>query len=158
MVFFNILFFLLYSLQTGIPPKPKEDYKIELEYIFKQKASEINNDLVEFDPGTGKASKKFASGSLPYLLINFKVIKLSEGEVRIKVINNTGQSMLSKKAVAGDTYKLDLGYTDDMKDRVTAHEFNVYFLTDKKKEVSVVTLFIGEDGTFMVNGEVRGKF
>ena len=34
----------------------------------------------------------------------------------------------------------------------------IFFLTDKKKEVSVVTLSIGEDGTFLVNDEVRGKF
>jgi len=159
MSFFNILFLLTFVLQSGIPPKPNEDYKVVLEYKFKQRSSTSNINKVDFELESEKAQKrKYEEGSLPYLQVNFNVIKLSPEEVRIRVVSNTGQKMLNTKVEAGQSYKLDLGYTDDMKDRVTAHEFNVFFLTDKKKEVSVVTLFIGEDGTFLINGEVRGKF
>ena len=159
MIFFKALYLLSIVLQTEIPHKPKEEYKVELEYQFKQRPSTGNSNRVDFELESEKTNKKkYEEGSLPYLIVNFKVIKLSDQEIRIRVIKNTGQTILNKKVEAGSSYKLDLGFTDDMKDRVMAHEFKVYFLNDKRKEVSVVTLFIGEDGTFLINDEVRGKF
>ncbi len=53
--------------------------------------------------------------------------------------------------------KLDLGYTDDIKDRVSAYEYVAYFLSDDKKPLSRVVLFFDKDGTYYVNGEKRGR-
>jgi len=50
-----------------------------------------------------------------------------------------------------------MGYTDDIKGRVTEHEYTVYFLSKDKKPVSRIVIYFQEDGTFLVNGEKRGR-
>ena len=157
----TFLISLLYccSLWQAITPyKPNDEFKLELEYKFKQRPA-TNNSRFDFEVSEAEVQKKkYGSGSLPYLVVIFKIVKLSNEEARIKIINGKGQNMLSKKAATEVAYKMDLGYTDDMKDRVTPHEFFIFLLTADRKEVSVVKLFIKEDGTFLVNDEVRGKF
>lgn len=142
--------------QNDVPFKPSDEFKVALDYKFESRRVAEANHFDMPDPTSQK--KKTSTGPLPYLLINFKVLKLSEGEVRIKAVDGRKATMFSKKAEVDGVYKLDLGFTDDMKDRVTPHEFNIYFLSSSKKEISRVNLFIKEDGTFMVNDEVRGKF
>jgi hypothetical protein len=153
------LIYICLTLQTDIPYKPSDEYKIELDYKFKQRQAPESNKVNVGDLTPEELQKrKYGIGPLPYLMVSFYALKLQPGEVRIKAISGDRLTMLSKKVEIDKPYLLDLGYTDDIKDRVTPHEFNVYFLTDKKKEVSRVHLFIKEDGTFLVNGEVRGKF
>ena len=155
----SLLSFLIGFLwQAEIPFKPNDEFQLELEYTFKQKpgADHLTYDFTETVQEHSK--KQYSGGPLPYLLINFKTLKLSGGEVRVRGINSDGNMVVTKKVEVGSTFKLDMGYTDDMKDRVTPHAFTIYYLSDKKKEISRVNLFIEEDGTFLVNGEVRGKF
>jgi hypothetical protein len=56
------------------------------------------------------------------------------------------------------TFPLVIGYTDDVKDRVTPHEYILTFLSEDKTPLSRIVIFIDEDGTFAVNGEKRGRF
>ena len=53
--------------------------------------------------------------------------------------------------------KLDLGFTDDIKDRVGAYEYTVFFLNEDKDQVSKIVIYFEKDGTYLVNGETRGK-
>ena len=158
MTFLISLLFCCTLWQTIIPYKPYEEFKLEMEYKFKQRpaSSTSKYEFEESDATTQK--RKYGSGSLPYLVVIVKILKLSNGEARIKILNGKGQSMLTKKVETNVAYKMDLGYTDDMKDRVTPYEFNIFLLTADRKEVSAIKLFIKEDGTFLVNDEVRGKF
>ena len=155
----SILFVLIsFIWQAEVPYKPNDEFQLEMEYKFKQKpgADHLTLDFTETIQEHQK--KQYSGGPLPYLIISFKTLKLSSEEVRVRGINSEGNMVVTKKAEVGSTFKLDLGYTDDMKDRVTSHEFNIYFLSAKKKELSRVHLFVQEDGTFLVNGEIRGKF
>ncbi len=155
----SILMVLLgVPLQTEVPFKPNEEFQLQVDYKFKVRTGNNSSTLqIDFDKGNLE-EKKTADGPLPYLIINFKMLKLSDQEVRVKVINNFGKLFLTKKIKAGEDFKLDLGFTDDMKDRVTAYEYNIYFINSDKKEVSMVHFYIHEDGTFLVNNEKRGKF
>lgn len=159
MISFIIFLFLLVPQEPEVPYKVNEDFKLDIQYQFKVRPMNSNSSA-EFEAGaTGGFNRKYNDGGqLPYLVVNFSVLKLSEGEVRVKVVNNKGGNMLNKKVEAGAVFKLDLGYTDDMKDRVTANEFDVLFLSSDKKPISLVRLTVQEDGTFIVNSEVRGKF
>lgn len=81
-----------------------------------------------------------------------------DGEDRIKISDSNRRTMLNKKVTENDAFNLDLGFTDDMKDRTSPHEYFVHFLSaDKKTIVSRILIDVGEDGTFTVNGEKRGK-
>jgi hypothetical protein len=54
--------------------------------------------------------------------------------------------------------QLEVGFTDDVKDRVTPHHYFLTLVSPKKTETSKIEILIEEDGTFFVNGEKRGKF
>jgi hypothetical protein len=53
---------------------------------------------------------------------------------------------------------LDIGYTDDVKDRLVASQYTITFLGEEKNQISRIVIFIDKDGTFFVNDEIRGKF
>ena len=95
--------------------------------------------------------------SAPYLYLHLKVLKLIPEEVRIKVVKNNSQVLLARKFDPNVVLKLDLGFTDDIKDRVTAYQYLITFLTKEKSELSKIEIFFEKDGTYLVNGEKRGK-
>lgn len=144
--------------QTEIPYKPNDEFKLDLDYKFKQRPApdistfQFNESREEHD------KREHGSGPLPYLIINFKLLKLSEDEVRVRAVNNTGDVIVTKKAAVGTSFKIDLGFTTDMKDKITSHEYTIFFLSSKKKAVSRIHLVVTDDGAFLVNGEQRGKF
>jgi hypothetical protein len=147
---FLFLPLLLFFQGTEIPFKPNDEFEIKLDYQLKQKPISDRLSIDYYDTKEG--------GTLPYLILNIRSLKLSEREVRVKIIDSKGKLILSRKASLTDVLKLDVGYTDDAKDRVTSSEFNLYFVSADKKEISRIHILIEEDGTFLVNGEVRGKF
>ena len=95
--------------------------------------------------------------SAPYLYLHLKVLKAIPEEVRIKVVKNNSQVLLARKFDPNVVLKLDLGFTDDIKDRVTAYQYLITFLTKEKSELSKIEIFFENDGTYLVNGEKRGK-
>lgn len=148
----------LMIFQVEVPFKPNDEFQLELDYKFKVRPTN-NHSVVEFEGSQGGFDKKKnAGGPLPYLNVKLKILKTAATEVRIKGNNNKGLNMLNKKVEAGNIFSMDLGFTDDMKDQVTANEFYFYFLDEDKKEVSRIFMIIKQDGTFVVNDEVRGKF
>ena len=155
----SILVFVLNVWQEpNVPLKPNDEFQLTVDYKFKTRASSSNNSNLNIDYQNERILKEGGSGPLPYLIINFKMLKLSAEEVRVKVVNNAPKVELSKKVKQGDDFDLDLGYTDDMKDRVSPFEYNIYFLSQDKEPLTRVHLYVMEDGTFLVNGEKRGKF
>ena len=142
---------LLLLIQTEeVPLKPKEEFEIKLDYQLKQKPISDRFSIDYYDTKEG--------GLLPYLIIKIKPLKLSDQEAKVKLVDNKDRIVFNRKINLGDELKLEIGYTDDVKDRVTAHEFNLFFLSNQRKEVSKIHILIAEDGTFLVNDEIRGKF
>lgn len=148
-----LLSFLL--VQEPVPFKPKDHFEIALDFKFRQRPSRDGN-LVKLSETVADLEKNNSS-LLPYLYINVKVLKLHEEEVKVRVENNKGENLLTRKAEEGMSAKLDLGFTDDIKDRVSSHEYIVYFLTKEKKRLSRIVISFDEDGTYKVNEERRGR-
>jgi len=149
--------FLSVFLLQDTPYKAKEDFEVKLEYQFKQRPV-VESTTVRFDETQKERDRRTATGILPYLMIRINLLKIPEEEVRVKVVTNRSRSVLNKKIETGTSFVLDLGFTDDVKDHVAPHEYDILFLSSDKKELSRIHLFIEEDGTFLVNGEKRGKF
>ncbi len=154
----NLLLFVMFLLQQEeVAFKPKEEFEVKLNYEFKQR-SEVNTAAtMTIDYSEGQKEQK-AGGPLPYLTLTVKMIKLPNKETKIKAVNHLNSTLFNKKVQEGETIKMVLGFTDDLKDRVSSHEYNLYLLTADKKEVNRIHIFIREDGVFTVNDEVRGKF
>lgn len=150
------LLYLFIFVQDQIPFKPKEEFEVKLNYAFKQRPPSEHTTF-RYDAQTKDHENQNSSSILPYLILNLKVVKTSSNEVKLKVVSNRDANVLTKKIHDGFEFPIDIGFTDDVKDRVTAHQYIIYFLDDKKKEQSRIVIFVEEDGTFLVNGEVRGK-
>jgi hypothetical protein len=149
------LLFSLFLIQEQVPFKPKDQFEIGLDFKFKQRPPHDSN-IVRLSE-TAADREKNSTSLLPYIYLNVKVLKLREEEVRLRVENNKGENLWSRKAEEGMSTKLDLGFTDDIKDRVASHEYIVYFLTKEKKRLSRIVIFFDKDGTYLVNEERRGK-
>src|SRR5215510_11487746 len=130
----SILLFILSAIwqEPNVPLKPNDEFQLTVDYKFKTRPATSGHSNINYDYANDRIVREGGSGPLPYLVIKFKTLKLSEQEVRVRVENNTPKTVFTKKVVEGDEFELDLGYTDDMKDRVSAFEYNVYFLSPKK--------------------------
>ena len=145
----GIISIFLFLDQT--PYKANDEFELKLDLQFKQRPKSENK--VELDQRTLPNSGM----SAPYLYLHLKVLKAVAEEVRIKVVKNTEQVLLARKFDPNVVLKLDLGFTDDIKDRVTAYHYLITFLTKEKSELSKIEIFFEKDGTYLVNGEKRGK-
>lgn len=153
-----MLIFLLLPLfvQDHPPLKPSREFEITTKYELKTKPVTEDTKIVFVDPGTTSRPKETGTGLLPYLTITLKVKRWADDIETIKVIDASSKQHLKKKAT-DDIYSWDMGYVDDIKDKVTSGKFFVQFLRDKKP-VEQIIVQVEEDGTFLVNGEKRGKF
>jgi hypothetical protein len=145
------LLFCLLSFQQEIPFKPKEQFEIKLDFKFKQRVT--NSSLVELDRSVSTTTGTL----LPYLYVNINVLKLDEGEIRMRIENSQGQMIYNKKVEPGDIAKLDLGFTDDIKDGISSRQYEIYFISKDKKRLSRISIAFEKDGTYLVNGEKRGR-
>jgi hypothetical protein len=142
---------IIILLHDQTPFKPKEEFELKLDLQFKQRPRP--------DVNTVELEKRPAPSSMlaPYLYINLKVLKAIPEEVRIKVTKNNDDILLSRKFDPNLIVKLDLGFTDDVKDRVSAHQYVIMFHSKDKKPLSKIEIFFEKDGTYLVNGEKRGR-
>jgi hypothetical protein len=149
------LFFVLVILQS-VPFKPKDEFDVSIDLKLKQRPMQTTSTVHLGDDANGL--KKNSSSMLPYLMLKVKLLKLSENEVRFRVANNFDRRFIQKKIGKTQVITLDAGFTDDIKGKVTASEYVVTLLTDEKADINRIVITIEEDGTFLVNGEKRGKF
>lgn len=139
------------------PFKPNEDFDLKLQYEFKQREQTPANS-VKLNESVADHERRTNTALLPYVGIKLKLLKYLSEEVRFKVTDNLGATVLNKKIKQDDLIFINMGFTDDMKDRVSAHEYTVRFFDDNKKEISRILISVMVDGTFIVNNEKRGKF
>jgi hypothetical protein len=153
----SLIFFLAFSLIQEIPVKPKDEFEIKLDYQFKNRPTQDLNS-VHLDETRKEYERRTSTTPLPFLTLNIKMLKLSENEVKLRVTNNLTAHVVNKKVEEGTVVPLLLGFTDDVKDRVTANKYILTLMSPKKSETSKIEILVEEDGTFLVNGEKRGKF
>jgi hypothetical protein len=152
-----LLFILSFIFFQDIPFKPKDEFDIKLDYQFKQRPAGDHNTIQLGD--TPKAYEdRGGAGVLPYLILNIKPLQLREAKMRMRITTNLNERAVMKKVALNSVLPLDLGFTDDMKDRVTSHEYTLVFLSSDKTPVERILISVAEDGSFFVNGEKRGQF
>jgi hypothetical protein len=149
------LFFTILLLQADVPLKASREFEVNTNYELRKKP-EPEHPRIVFDKPEEK-QKSSGTDLLPYLSVKVKVKRWPEDVTHIKIVDTKDKTHLKKKASDKGIYELDLGFVDDMKDKVTASKFFIQFLKDKKT-IEQITIEIEEDGSFLVNGEKRGKF
>jgi hypothetical protein len=92
-------------------------------------------------------------------LILFLTVKESpNGEFRIRLVRDGKQIIGNRKIEPDKEIKIDVGFTDDAKDKVSGYEHIVYFMNEDKKERSRIVITIEPNGDYLINGEKRGRF
>ena len=151
----SLLFIAIFLLQE-IPFKPTEQFEIKLDYQFKPRPLHDAN-TVQLGQEVSRYSET-GSGVLPYLILNIRLLELPEEKMRVQISTNLKERPSSKKVSTDALIELDLGFTDDMVDRVSAHQYVLTFIDAAKNPVDRIVINVDEDGSFLVNGERRGKF
>jgi hypothetical protein len=149
-----LLIILIASLQE-LPYKPKDEFELKLDFQFKQRPAGSKN-VIHFAESREEEDRRTSAAILPYLTLQLKLTKI-DGEARVRVTNNLDQRVISKKISDETVVAIDLGFTDDIKDRITAHEYIITFVSSEKKNLNRIKVFVEEDGTYLVNDEKRGK-
>ncbi len=152
---FLYLFAVLIIFQDQVPLKASREFEIITNYALQRKPDPEDPQLVFDKP----EDKKKATGTdlLPYLSLQLKVKKWANDVTQVKITDSLGKLYLKKKQNDEGVYLLDMGFVDDIKDKVTSGKFIVTFLKDKKP-VEQINIEVEVDGTFLINGEIRGKF
>ncbi len=157
MIALQLLLMVLFAWQEVVPYKPANEFEVIIDYKFEERPA-IDRTKVEYDVSTDERNRKAISGPLPYLKLQLKFLKLNNEEVKVRMINSNGNLVFNRKVSEGTVIKLDVGFIDDVKDRVSPYEFTATLYSDSRKGTSRIHLAILEDGTFMVNEEKKGKF
>jgi hypothetical protein len=153
---FLVFLLLIISFSQEVPFKSKDEFEVKLDYQFKQRPPD-DNTVIHVDETHRDRERRTSTAILPYLILNVKMLQTGEAS-RVRISTNISQQTSIRKIKEGVIIPIEIGFTDDAKDRVTAHEYALTLLTDDRAELSRIVLFIGEDGTFLVNGERRGRF
>lgn len=147
--------FLLFSLFLSpsadpVPYKHMEEFEVLVDYKFMERSAADHNAAYQ--------TRKEPTGLQPYLVLYLRMKKLQENEVRIRIVDSNGSTILNRKVSDNTSYKLVFGYTEDVKEGILANAFSVSLLTGEKVPVSRIELLVEKDGTFLVNEQKRGKF
>jgi hypothetical protein len=151
-----ILIILTVVLFQEVPFKPKDEFDIKLDYQFKQRPQPDHNSVYLAESKNN--SRNNNAGVLPYLVLNVTLLKLQEEKMRVQISKNIDNRPVNKKVSANSTLQLDLGFTDDMKDQVSAYRYTISFINAAKETVNKIVISVDKDGAFFVNDEKRGKF
>ena len=138
--------------QDPVPYKSNDEFELKLDMQFKKRPPP-NLNRVDLEKRTLPASGMNA----PYLYIDLRVLKPVPEEYRVKVVKNERDLLLSKKFDGSTVIKLDMGFTDDIKDYISPHHYMITFYSKDKNPLSRIEIFFEKDGTYIVNGEKRGK-
>lgn len=153
----RLLLILVVCFLQEVPLKPTDEFDVKLDYNFRARPTEDRNTVV-LDGNAKAYPQRTSQGVLPYLILHITPLKLAEEKMRVRISTLEDDRVLQKRVEVNADFTLDLGFTDDMKDRVTAHHYVVTFLDADKQPVDKIVISVAEDGSFFVNGEKRGKF
>lgn len=149
------LILLVFNVQEEIPFKPKDDFEIKFDLSFKQRVRD--EKAVYIQETKAEHDKRIAVAPLPFLKLLVKIKHLQPEEIKVKVIRDDENSVLSKKAEQDMEFKLEVGYTDDIKDQISGYKHVIQFLNSKKEVLSRIVIQFDREGNYFVNGEKRGR-
>src|SRR5690242_10513349 len=120
MMILPILLSFLIAFQDEAPFKPKEDFEIKFELTFKQRSHD--EKTVYMDETRADREKRTNNSPLPYLKLSITIKHVQPEEIKLKVIKDNKFNLMTKKTSQDMEIKLDVGFTDDIKDRISGYK------------------------------------
>ncbi|MBX2945384.1 MAG: hypothetical protein KF725_06090 [Cyclobacteriaceae bacterium] len=153
-------FFLALALsvffEDTVPYKPDAEFAIRLDMKFKVRP-QSSSTTVNVSETMAEYKKRTSNDQLPFLTLFVTINEVKLGETRMRILRDGRIMMNNKKIELGKEFKLEVGFTDDAKDRVSGYEHIIYFVTSDKKDVNRIVISIDPNGDYFVNGQKRGR-
>ncbi len=152
-----ILFVTCFSTHTVaqtsvVPYEPKENFNFELDYTFKTRVPSESEKISFVESNASRGSQ-----ILPYLKVLFNFSGFDDRYYRYKVKNLAGAVVKNRKIKLPESLVLDMGFSDDIKDRITSHKYTIFFYTKDKITISKIDIEVAENGDLLLNGELYGR-
>lgn len=151
-----LAFLLALPLQQDVPFKSDDEFVIRLDLKFKSRVISNANRVVVAET-FAEHEKRTSTEQLPFLTLFVTITENSQGEARYKILKDGKVAVSNKKIEVGKEFKLEIGFTDDAKDKVSGYEHVIYLLSADKKEISKIVITIQDNGDYFVNGQKRGR-
>jgi len=136
----------------NIPFREENTYKLELGMEYKAIPSEGTSTIVP-----SQTSPFRNTGSDFYLQIKLNLLQLLNDDFRIKIIDNYGRLVSSKKLKKPDQFVIDLGRSVEIKNGKASNKYRIEFVDDNKNTTSIILIEFTEEGNFLVNNILFGK-
>jgi len=151
---------LLVFLQSAEAPyKAGDEFEIKIDIQIKPRPISSGNSETKIDVSEPpNAREKMEVGPSPYLTLNIKFLKLSDREVKVKIIDGSGKVAFQKKSKEIGVIKLDVGFINDVKQGLVPGEYNITLFDSDKKPASRIRVVITREGRYTVNDVLCGKF
>ncbi|UII31334.1 hypothetical protein LVD17_23870 [Fulvivirga ulvae] len=137
--------------QDIVPFRSDSTYNFELDYNFKTKPAPPHGEI-SYTEYYDKSSDM-----LPYVSIKISLLGLSENDFRVKVVNNQGNQVYSRKMKLPMEFDVELGFAEDLKEKLVPHLYYVYFFDKERNLHSRITIEVTETGDFLLNDKIYGK-
>src|ERR1043165_2615827 len=126
----QLISILLLWQTSEVPYRAKDDYVVKIKPDFRQRPSTDKTTVNWEAHNPNGRDDRAKTGLLPYLVVNVKILNQKAEELRIRCEDNRGTAVFNKKIGKTLSYEVDMGFIDDIKDRITANSYTVYALTD----------------------------
>ncbi len=138
-----------------VPLKNENEFSVRVHMEFKSRPP-ADAERIQVTETLAEYQKRTAPTPLPYLYLYLTFTRLAPEEVRYSV-SKGGKGFINRKAEINKEVKLDIGFTDDIKDRTTEPEYVITLLSENKKPISRIVIYFSESGDYLVNGVKRGR-
>src|SRR6188768_1321949 len=104
----NLLLFVLASVlsQDTIPYKAMDEFELKLDFVFKDR-QRADPNTVDLEQTQKEFERSRGSGPLPYLFLDFRVLKQQPRELRVRVLENNDKVVHNKKVDIKTVLKLE---------------------------------------------------
>jgi hypothetical protein len=150
-------FLILGFFAQDAPFKPQTEFEVKFDMSFKQRDQTGEKTTINLHETQAEHIRRTQTETLPYLVLHIKLTKILPTEIKGKIIRDNQAVVYNKKIEEGLTIKLDVGFTDDIKDQIKGYKHEVQFLSSDKTILSRILIEFDKDGNYFVNGEKRGK-
>lgn len=151
-----LLFVSIILLYQDIPYKPDDEFSIRMDLKFKLRPQSASN-TVNVSETMAEYQKRNSTNQLPYLILYVNVKHVNQGEIRMRVLRDGKNTINNKKIELDREFKIEVGFTDDAKDKISGYEHIIYFMDSDKKDINRIVITIDPNGDYFVNGQKRGR-
>ena len=147
-----ILLVINLTLQAQeVPFRAEMTYKLELGMEYKK--NPITSTSV-VKPGEANIRD---TGFDFYLLLKLELLQLLEDDLKLKIINEQGDVVLSKKLKKLELFTIDIGSSPDIKSGKVSQKYRMEFINAAKELSSIILIEFTDEGKFFVNNKPFGQ-